>query len=1430
MATQVDNQVVSMKFDNTEFEQKTSRTMATLDKLKEKLIFNGGAKGIDEAQKSVNNFDPTPMNTRIEGISGKFLAMSAVAVTAISRITNAAITAGTNIAKSLTIQPVSAGFREYEMGLKSVQTILANTQASGATLEDVKKALDELNTYSDKTIYNFGEMTKNIGTFTAAGVDLKTATAAIKGIANLAALSGSDSEQASRAMYQLSQALSAGRVTLQDWNSVVNAGMGGTVFQRALAETAVKMGTLDEKALKLSGKMKNVTINGESFRNSIQARPGKESWLTSKVLTTTLKHFTGDMTDAQLAAEGFSKAQIKALQKQAKTATDAATKVKTFTQLMDTLKESAGSGWAKTWQLILGDFGQAKEMFTKINDVLSAIINDSSDARNKVLSQWQKLGGRDSMISAAANAFEALRRVLRPVMEALREVFPPMTGQRLYDLTVKMEAFSEKLKINGSTMDDLKRTARGIFSVFSIGKQIVEAIVSGIFELGGAAASGGGGILSLTANIGDFLTSIDRALKRGGWLKSFFKGLGKVLSIPLGLLGDLASSVGSIFDKMDVGKSDAMANSFGRVNDRLEGLKKFGDGAGGVWDRVIDSFTSAWEAIAPAADRIGDKLSGFGDQIAKAMGTDTFDGLIDLLNTALLGGIVVIIKRFFDDMGSFSVDLGGGGVFESLSGSLDQLTDTLGAMQTNLQAKTLITLSTAIAMLAGSLVALSMIDSKKLRSALTAVGLGMTQLMVGMGVMLKLGGLGGFYKMPILASGLVLLAGAILILSAAVRNLSGLSWDELKKGLGGVAALLGVISLAVIPLSKNSAGMLSAGLGILAISVGIRILASAVGIFSSMSWDELKKGLGSVAALLGTLAGAMAIFPRDIGKTALSILAISGAMAILAGAMSIFATMSIGGLAKGLLGVGGALAAIGLGIMLVPPNTALVAAGLLVMAVALEALAAVILTMGLMSGDQLARGITALAGSLTVLAIATSLMSGSVLGAVAISVVAAGLMALAPALVLMGSMSWEAIGKGLVALAGALAVLGIASALMGGSVPVLIGLGVAFTLMGLGLALAGAGLMGVATAMIIFAKAGGAFLDASKKVLAFFPSLLKSFANALVGFIVELAKNSGAIIAAGAKLMIKMLEGIVKIMPKLEKAIGSILGTLVRIIVRYSPRMADAGWKILLSFLNAMRNHIYEAQKVSSEIITEFLRGLGDRMGSVINAGFTFIIKFVNGLATAIDKNSKKMGRAGGRLAVAIIRGIVLGFGAANEEINGLMADVGKGALRSFARVLGISSPSRAFRYLASFAPQGIIQGFLGGKKDVEKASEDVADGALDGMRRALSASTWIFDPEMDMTPVIAPVLDLTGVESEAKKINGIFGDGRVDASLSYIRAEQLKADADATQARRVEETSGDTILNFNQVNNSPEALDDVEIYRQTKRQIAMAKEELTNR
>lgn len=385
MSKQVDERVVEMRFDNKQFESATKESMSTLDKLKQKLQLKDAAKGLDNLEKAAKKVDLNPLGKSVDTVTAKFSAMQVAGATAIANLTNSAVNAGKNITKALTIEPVTTGFQEYETQIGSIQTILANTQKEGTNVERVNAALDELNTYADQTIYNFTEMTRNIGTFTAAGVKLDDSVSAIKGIANLAAVSGSTSQQASTAMYQLSQALAAGKVSLMDWNSVVNAGMGGQVFQDALIRTSENLKTGAKQAIATYG----------TFRESLT----KSGWLTKEVLTETLGQLAGAYSEADLLAKGYSAEQAKEIVKLAETAKSAATDVKTFTQLWDTLKEAVQSGWGQTWRMIVGDFDEAKERMTKLSKLFGDIIEKSSNRRNSMLSgaldsSWKQLNNK----------------------------------------------------------------------------------------------------------------------------------------------------------------------------------------------------------------------------------------------------------------------------------------------------------------------------------------------------------------------------------------------------------------------------------------------------------------------------------------------------------------------------------------------------------------------------------------------------------------------------------------------------------------------------------------------------------------------------------------------------------------------------------------------------------------------------------------------------------------------------------------------------------------------------------------------------------------------------------------------------------------------------------------------------------------------------
>lgn len=547
MGTTVDNRVVEMQFDNKQFESGVHTTLDSLKKLREGLKLGNAVKGFDELDHASKKVSFNSLINSADIVTKRLSTLGIIGMTALQNITNSAITTGKRIMSALTIDPVKSGFQEYETQINAVQTILANTESKGSTLKDVNAALDELNHYADMTIYNFTEMTRNIGTFTAAGVDLDTSVAAIKGIANLAAVSGSTSQQASVAMYQLSQALASGTVKLMDWNSVVNAGMGGRVFQDALKETARVHGIAIDAMIDKEG----------SFRETL-----KDGWLTSEVLTETLSKFTGDLTESQLKSMGYTDEQIAGIVKMGQTASDAATKVKTFSQLFDTLKEAAQSGWTESWETIIGDFDQAKTTLTKVSDTLGAIIQASSDARNNLLKG--ALGGRtvtaeqfDQLLKESGIGYKALTQMLK---NAARE-----HGIDIDQMILDNGNFRDSLKEQWLTADILEESMKKLGTTTS----------------------------NYTVAAGDTLSAI--AQKCGITVEELAK-LNDISDVNVINVGQVLKISDALETSIDL--TDKQQSSFKNLIDTLNGPTGR--------DKLIESISNAWSGLTTILNSVHD--------------------------------------------------------------------------------------------------------------------------------------------------------------------------------------------------------------------------------------------------------------------------------------------------------------------------------------------------------------------------------------------------------------------------------------------------------------------------------------------------------------------------------------------------------------------------------------------------------------------------------------------------------------------------------------------------------------------------------------------------------------------------------------------------------------------------------------------------------
>lgn len=1142
MSTEIEQRVVEMQFDNKQFERNVSTTMSSLDKLKQSLNLTGAAKGLESVGTSARNINLSGLTSAAETVGLKFNAMWTIADQALRNITNSAVNAGKRIASALTVDPIKTGFSEYETQINAVQTILANTKSKGTTIDDVNGALDELNTYADKTIYNFTEMTRNIGTFTAAGVDLDKSVTSIKGIANLAAVSGSTSQQASTAMYQLSQALAAGKVQLMDWNSVVNAGMGGEVFQNALKRTAKNMGTDVDALIKKYG----------SFRESLT----QGEWLTADVLTETLTQLSGAYTEADLLAKGYTKEQAKDILELAATAESAATDVKTFTQLWDTLKESAQSGWTQTWEILVGDFEEAKEMLSGVSKVIGEMIGNSANARNELLKGWKDAGGRADVIEGIKHAFLGVMNIVKPIKEAFRNIFPPMTVDQLVKFTAGFKDLMAKFRVfTAMNGNKIRKTFEGIFSVVEIGWTFIKQLAGGIVDLIGHFKGLGGGVLDVTANIGEWLVNLKDTVKE---TDIFGTAIDKIVGF-----------IGKIIDKL---------KSFG-------GAVKSAFQAPGV-QSFLDIMSSIWDTIVKIGSRVGEIFAPIGKAISNVFGGSNF---ADIMNDGIFAAILVGIYKFVDNLNGplgsikdlFDGLAGEDGIIGGIKETLDSVRGCFEAYQNSLQAETLKKIATAIAILAGAILVISFIDSTKLDQSLGAITILFAELMGALAIFNKINSDSkGLLKSVAAINGL---ASAILILSVGMKIMSTMSWSEIGVGIVGTVAGLGAMVAAVNLLPEKNVLKASKAIGKLA--TAIVILAAGMKIMASMSWQELGVAIVGVVGGLGALVAAVNLLPKDAAIRSVGMIGLATAMVILGGALKLMATMSWDEIGRGLAAMGGALVEIAIAMNLMPKDAALRSLGMLGLATAMVILGAALKNMGGMSWEEIGRGLAVMGGALAELAIALNLMNGTLAGSAALIIAAGALAILAPVMKSLGSLSWEEIGKGLATIAGAFAVVGVAGLLLAPLVPTLLGLAGAFALFGVATLGIGAGLTLISVGITAIATSLAAGATAIVAGLA-----------AIIGGIVDLIPT----------VVLGLGDGILALCTVIKECAPAIVDTLLVLIAEvctslatYTPIIANALFDLLIGALNVLAERMPELIVAAMNVIGSFFKGIVDALKGI---------------------------------------------------------------------------------------------------------------------------------------------------------------------------------------------------------------------------------------
>ena len=1190
MSEVIDNRVLEMRFDNRQFESGVATTLSTLDKLKQKLNLSGASKGLEDVGMAAKGIDLSGLGAGIQTVQAKFSALGVMGATVLVNLTNQAYSAGKKISSALTLQPLKDGFAEYETQMDAVQTILANTQKDGTNIAQVNAALDELNTYADKTIYNFTQMTRNIGTFTAAGVKLDTSVKSIQGIANLAAVSGSTSQQASTAMYQLSQAIAAGSVKLQDWNSVVNAGMGGQVFQDALIRTSEHLQTGAKAAIAAKG----------SFRESLQ-----EGWITTEVLTQTLEQLStaADTTEEYEAAvkkfvdQGYTQEEAKQMADLARTAGNAATKVKTFSQLIDTLQEALGSGWTKSWQLIIGDFEEAKELWTGVSDTLSDMINKSADARNDLIQGWVDLGGRSSMIESFKNSFVALGKVITPIREAFRDIFPKTTSEQLYNITENVRKFTEKLIISDSNAEKLKTTFKGIFSVLDIGIEAMKSGVKGIQKLASHFKGFNFDLLDTANSFGEYLINLRQSVIDG-----------------------------NLFDKVVSKIIDTLSTGISKVKEFGKSLKQTANESMTL-QGITGFLQGIFSVIKGIGSAIGHVFEDIGKNTSKAFGKGN---MFEVLNSGLFSGFLVLINKFINTLSNTFENMS---FLESVQEILGGVKDTLEAYQKNLQADTLLKIAGAVGVLAAALFVIATIDSDKLGASLLSVGTLFVELTGAMAVLSKIDS-GSTKLLSGIVSSLASIAktvqmigltAAVVILAGAMKILATLDWDGIEKGLVGVAGLVAILVSAAKLMNTESKSITKFAGQMILMSVAIGALTAVGKYIASMSWDEMKKGGAGILGLTTILMTACKIMDTDsrsITKFAGQMILMSAALAALIPTIKSFGGMSWTAIGKGLTVIGTSLLEFSIGLKAMNGSKK-GASALLVAVAALRIFVPVLESLGNMDANAIVQSLITLGSTFAVFGAAGLILKPLV----------PTLLGLAGAFALFAAAT-VGIGIGLTTIAAGFSML--SASVITGATALVAGLGVITT-----------GILGLVPE--ITEIIGKGIVQLAAVLGEYAPQLAESFLRLISESLSSLAKYTPEIVDSLLIFAIGLINGVAEHAPELIAAATHLIDSVIKGIFSALNGLDAKNLLIGVLAVSGLTGLIYALAGITS-LIPSAMAGLAG-VGAVL-AELVGILAVVGGIAqipglewlvTEGGDFLQKIGTAIGQFTGGIIGGVAEG-------------------------------------------------------------------------------------------------------------------------------------------------------------------------------------------
>ena len=1323
-----------MQFNNKEFEKGIRESTKSLKDLKESLELKNASKSLNGLNEAAKAFSLDGIADGVEFLTKRFSNLGIIGMSLLNNLTTSAY----NFAKSMKNQvfdSIMEGGKRRALNIEQ-----AKFQFKGLGM-DVEQAMDDALYAVKGTAYGLDEAAKAAAQLGATGIELgDDMKGALRAVSGVAAMTNSGYDDISRVFIAVA---GNGRLMGQQLLSLSSRGIN------AAAVLAKSMGKSEAVVRKM---VSAGQIDFETFYKAMDNAFGEHATAANQT-------YAGSLSNVKAALSRLG-ASIKAPQ------LDNLRDI--FNKLIPVIDDLL--------EILQPTIDSFNELFTIASKGLIAKLENA------------KFRGLYTGLESVKNVLTGIASVIKPIKDAFSDIFPAKTSGEMLVFSRNLFELTKKFKMGVTSSENLRKTFKGLFAILDIGIMLISAVVKGFAELIGVFAPATKGILGFTGGLGDFVVSIRDAIKQSDIFNRVVQKITKFLKPFVKVVRDLIGGFGELDMTPVENAADGIMTSF-------QPIKALGQGIKTVFEGVIKVLGRVGTFIGGIVDATKHLASELWNGITSAFRDGDSSQLLSIINTGLFASIVIAIQELSKKL--LDLNFGFRKIVFKMTRVLDDVRVSLQAWQTSLQAKALRDIAVAIAILSGALLVLASIDPKKLTTALGGITVLFVELIGAMAVFQKTSNMKGVgVKLTIMSANMIAISTAVLILAGAMKVLGSLNMESITSGLIAVGVLLAMTIKTAESMSSTGGRMLKGATNMIFFATGIQILASAVkklgetdpevltqgllgvgvilaelGIFMKMTDFEgmgISTGLGIIAlssALIilgkavktfgeldtstliqgligvGVVLGEIAIFTKLTGdakrvlSTSVGIIALGAAMIIFSKAITNLGSLSWESLAKGLIGMAGALASITIAMNLLPKGMISKSTGMLAISAALLVLSNAMTKMGSMSWDEIARGLVTLSGALAAITISMNLMTGSLAGAAALVVISASLALLAPILVLFGNMDIENIGKSLLMLAGVLGIFGAAGLLLGPITPILLGLSGSVALFGVGALAAGVGISALAVGLGAlagtFAVAGKSLTGVIKSLVELIPLVLKNVGKGIVELIKILADSAPKLVRAISDIITALLKAIRNNVPDFVDTIIDLLLTLLKTIDKYLPEFIKRGMSILMSFLEGIRDNIKDVVAVGIDIAINFIDGIASKLGDVIQAGFDLLLAFIDGITDAINKNTKPLIESIGGLIKSmlkaaltivtapfkgaasigknIVSGIIDGITGMAKNAVKAVKGFGQGILDAMKDKLGIKSPSRVFRdEIGANLCFGVIDGFKKGMDDVYRQSREV--------------------------------------------------------------------------------------------------------------------------